>query len=421
MSRLQPLGSSLVLALSVALCPSVARSDDAAEAQLHFQLGATNFQSRNYAEALTHFLAAQRLAPTANTLFNIAQTYLVLDRPAEAWRFFHDYVEHPSATPVNRASSERNLAALAPRVARVAIRTTPPGATLFVDRIDLGDYGVSPRSLALTPGSHEVIARLPGYSEGRSTVTLSVGTEATVTLSLEARLSTLRVTSTPSAAMVTLDGNPLSGVTPLEQRVTVGTHRVRLRREGYLDLEREVTVTDGGGSVVEETLARDLARASLLSVSTSLPGATVTLRGVSLGVTPLSTDVSAGPGELRVYREGSPELRREVLLRPGRELNLRVGLGREGASRPRWIPALMIGGGAVTLAGVVIGVLAWAAHQDFDQAPSREALDRTHALNLAADLTVGVGLGALVGGIIGLLATPDPRVNRVTVREEGLR
>ena len=145
----RPLAAWALLAALAA--PGAALADDAAEARVHFELAARDFRHHAYHDALTHFLAAHRLAPTANTTFNIAQTYVALDRPEDAYRFFRDYLASPAATAGNRARAEQALAEMEPGLARVVVTTDPPGAALYLDRVELGDLGVTPRSIAVTP------------------------------------------------------------------------------------------------------------------------------------------------------------------------------------------------------------------------------------------------------------------------------
>lgn len=400
--------------------PASGRADDAAEAQLHFTIGTTSFRAREYPDALDHFLRAYRLAPTASTAFNVAQTYLMMHREEEAFRFFHEFLARPDGRPEARTVAERVLAELTPRVCRVEVRSDPPGAAVYLDRVELGDLGVTPRVIAVTPGPHEVIVRLPGRHEARHRVEGTRGQSLVVEAALAPVTGSLRVVTTPPGAEVELDGAPAEGVTPLSLTATVGAHRVRVRRRGYLDVQREVEVVEAGASV-EERLPRDLSAAAVLSVTTTPPGALVTLRGVAVDRTPLSRDVDVGPGLVRVEAPGRTAWQQEVLLRPGRALDLRVSLGDPAARRPWWIPALTFGGAAVTMAGAVLGGLAWSAHADFDQAPDRATYDRTEALNLAADVTVGVGLAMVASGVLAWVLTPDPVRSRATVREEGLR
>jgi len=418
--RSAPRRAALVLGALLALAPSTARADDAAEAQLHFQLGAMRYQQSAYAEALTHFLHAHRLAPTSNTVFNVAQTYLALHQESEAFRFYSDYLARPDTQPAPRAVATRVLGEITPRLCRLDVRATPAGATIFVDRPELGDVGVTPRVIAVAPGPHEVILRSPGHHEARRRIEAVRGEQVVVELALAPIVGTLRIATTPPGATVEVDGAATPSVTPAELSLPAGAHRVRLRREGYLDVLRDVTVSESGAAL-DERLPRDLATASVLSVTSTPPGASLTLRGEPLGTAPVSRDTSAGNALLRVELDGHAPWEREVLLRPGRALDVRVSLGRRDAHRPWWIPGLTFGGAAVTAAGLVLGAFALTAHSEFDQSPDRAALDRTHQLNLATDVTLGVGLAMVVAGVVAWVLTPDPAVSRAVLRQEGLR
>lgn len=416
-----------VLCLFVgAAAPRAAWADDAAEARLHFDLASRSLREHNYDDALTHFLAAHRLAPTANTIFNIAQTYTALQRPVEAYRFFRDYLAHPSATAENRARAERAIADIAPQLARVTVTTDPPGATLYVDRVELGDLGQTPRSVALPPDAegapheHTIIVRRAGYREARATVDVARGAEREVTLRLEALVATVRVVTDPAGATVELDGHPVEGVTPLTVTAPLGAHQLRIRSEGRLDVVRELSLDAEGTRTLDERLPRDLARASVLSVVSPTPGATVRFRDVSLGAAPLTRDVESGAGTVRVEAPGRTPWTRVLLLQPGRGANVRVTLGDPRASRPLLPKLFTFGGAAVAVAGGILGALALSSHSDFDQSPSRAALDRTQSYNLAADVTLGVGLATLVGGVVAWVLSADPSVSRGSVTSEAL-
>lgn len=77
--------------------------------------------------------------------------------------------------------------------------------------------------------------------------TLMTSAAATLRTKLDALAkgpSVLTVRSEPADAEVTIDGAPV-GVTPLERPVIGGKKIVRVSKEGYIAVEREVTVVDG--------------------------------------------------------------------------------------------------------------------------------------------------------------------------------
>src|SRR5438552_7442126 len=146
-----------------ALCAGAALADGTAdEADLQFRVGTEQFQRGNYEAALEHFFVSNRLAPNANVLFNIGSGFERLKRWADAHRYYSDALNgetDPAGIKADRAA----LARVTPKVAVLDVRTTPPGATLYVDRKSLGSVGLAPRPLALPPGTYTVIAELDGY------------------------------------------------------------------------------------------------------------------------------------------------------------------------------------------------------------------------------------------------------------------
>jgi len=137
----------------------------------------------------------------------------------------------------------------------------------------------------------------------------------------------LLVRSTPSGALVFIDGTE-HGVTPVAVRaLSPGGHRVRIVRQGYAAAERRVVITPSRPSQsltielerVGGTAARgaDAARppaspagstggfTGALNVVSRPPGATVYLDGRLVGTTPLSLpSVTAGSHAIRLEHDG---------------------------------------------------------------------------------------------------------------------
>ena len=162
------------------LAAGAARADDVAdEADVEFNLGAERYERQDYAAALSHFLASNRLAMNRNVLFNIALTYEKLAHLPEAYRYYARSLEgETDAASVSRIRAA--LARLAPRVPLLHIVTEPPGAHLYLDRRDLGERGTAPQTMALAAGSHQVFAELEGYRLAQSEpLELRAGAEQT--------------------------------------------------------------------------------------------------------------------------------------------------------------------------------------------------------------------------------------------------
>jgi tetratricopeptide (TPR) repeat protein len=137
-------------------------ADLAEEADLHFRLGVDAYRRGDWSGALEHLLLSNRLAPNRNVVFNIARAYEQMGRYSEAFRHYVDYLALETDLE-RRASAEQALARIRPRVAVLRVESDPPGATIYVDRKELGPRGSTPRLLALDPGPHTVLLEAPGF------------------------------------------------------------------------------------------------------------------------------------------------------------------------------------------------------------------------------------------------------------------
>lgn len=156
--RSRLLGAILAAAVAVgAFAPVQARADDNAdEADLHFQIGAERYQAGEYRVALEHFLASNRLVPNRNVVFNVARTYEQLKQYPDAFRYYSQALEGETS-PEAKERINTALARIAPNVAVLQVVTDPPGATVYLDRKDLGARGSTPRKLGLLlPSSRKV-------------------------------------------------------------------------------------------------------------------------------------------------------------------------------------------------------------------------------------------------------------------------
>src|SRR5688572_9757320 len=192
------LGAFLVLVLVAA----PARADDLAdEADLQFTLGAEAYQKGEFRGALEHFLASNRLVPNRNVLYNIARTYEQLKQFPEAYRYYTQALDGEKDAAA-RAKIEAALVQLGKSVAVLRVDSEPPGATLYVDRKDLGSRGEAPRTLGLAPGNYRVIAELAGYEPAEETVAdIKLGQERRIQLKLVPILGVVVAGGAPGATL----------------------------------------------------------------------------------------------------------------------------------------------------------------------------------------------------------------------------
>ncbi|AKT43708.1 TonB-dependent receptor domain-containing protein [Chondromyces crocatus] len=321
------MGSVLLAVGALAVGPSEVRADGVAdESELHFQLGATRYQQGDYLGALEHFMVSNRLVPNRRVVFNIALTFEELRRYAEAHRYYVDALAGEEKADV-RKTVEEAIARVAPRVAVLDVTTTPPGATIYLERVDLGSWGRAPRPMAVPPGRYRVITRLEGYEDAVSEeVEAKIGQEAEVALSLKRIVGTVKVevTGLPKGrgAMVRVDDEqgPVACSAPCSLELAPGVHQLHFVREGYVGSPRQVTVVAKQTTKVTAPMT-PLSGAVL--VRTDEPGALVSIEGRPLGFTPaVLREVPAGRQRLRVALRGHVPVDVEVEVRPGEQVQV---------------------------------------------------------------------------------------------------
>jgi TolB-like protein len=200
---------------------------------------------------------------------------------------------------VSAASSEGEAcqdASCVQKVARATQATQVVRATVVVEdrdyhvSVQLFD-GATGRSLAVTEEGCEIC----GINDAGDLVAAAAATLRTKLDALAKGPASLEVTSTPGDAQVFIDGE-LVGTTPLEQPVIAGKRVLRISKEGYITIEREVTFVEG----VAESLGFELEK-----VPTRLPSRPWGWVSLGVGLAGVGTAVGFAWLDDRPYRVGS--------------------------------------------------------------------------------------------------------------------
>ncbi|MEP7052541.1 MAG: TonB-dependent receptor [Pseudomonadota bacterium] len=313
-ARMLRLSSVFALAFSAlffSLNSASAASETADEADLQFQLGNDRYDAGDVKSALEHFLASNRLAPNKNVLFDIARCYEQLKLLPDAYRYYSASLE-AETNEAGRRRTQESLDRLKPRVALLTIASDPPGATIYLDRKDLGSRGATPHTLALSEGAHTVLAELPDYELAQSEkLELRLGEETHATLKLKPILGTLRIIGTKQAT-VRLDSQPkaLCSV-PCAAGVQVGKHTVSVSRDGFRTQELPVEVTAHEVTSVRATL-EPLSGTAV--VNADVRDALITVDGRPRAFTPAVVSLPVGKHEIVISPAGYRPLRRTVVI-----------------------------------------------------------------------------------------------------------
>ena len=320
----QSLGVLSVLIYVSTVSPPARATDVADEADVEFRLGTERYEAHDFAHALAHFLASNRLARNRNVLFNIARCYEQLREFPEAHRYYARALEGETDPGASERIKEA-LARISPRVAILRVTTVPPGARLYLDRKDLGERGSTPQLMALPAGKYRVIAELDGFEDGVSDpIEVAIGRERTVSLQLRRIEGTIRISGgTGGSVRLDADNAAESCVAPCDLKATPGQHTVILGKTGFRTVRTPVLVAAGKTSGLALELVPETGS---LVVNSDERGATIEIDGATQGFTPAILAVPVGEHRVRIDLHGFRPVERKVVIQANQQAQLAVDL-----------------------------------------------------------------------------------------------
>ena len=232
---LLPILACFVLTLSVARAAPPAKVDPAvaaatAEAKKSFEVGLKLYKEGLVKEALSAFLAANRLVPRASVQRNIGQCQRDLKDFAAAYDTYADLLEKfgVAMKPQESADVKRAIDELSLLTGAIAIKSTEADATITIDDKEIGKTPLA-KPLRMNIGTHSVSVTKAGFEPFSKQAIIAGNDQVTVdaTLEREVRTGHLSVVGVGPAEGVTLliDGRAM-GPLPWEGDLEPGSHQV---------------------------------------------------------------------------------------------------------------------------------------------------------------------------------------------------
>jgi len=173
---------------SAAPSPSPSSPPTAAElaaAREAFKQGLQFFEAGDYANALSRFEAAERVAPTAQVRYNVGRTLEKLGRLVEALSEYEDAAALAKAKSLDSVEKTANDSATAvrARIPKLTVKVDPLTALVTID----GRVRDASKEMLVDPGSHVIEASAPKRVTVSKKVTLAEKEVATVVLKLSVK------------------------------------------------------------------------------------------------------------------------------------------------------------------------------------------------------------------------------------------
>jgi len=248
----------------------------------------------------------------------------------------------------------------------VYVKSSPSGAQVYVD----GTYnGVTPITLTLYPGNHNIVLKQPGYNDWSTSVYVTAGSSQTISPSLTpAIFGSISIGSAPAGASVFLDSayqgitNPSGGLTL--NNIPSGSHIVKLTASGYNDWLETVYVKPNANTYVPVLMTRigpsptPVPAAGAINIVSTPSGAEILIDNIFRGYTPATiTEIDPGQHQILLKYTGYTDYSGTVTVVSGQTTPLAIGMTPAPTPTPQSAssPVILIGG-MVTILGIVIGL-----------------------------------------------------------------
>ena len=216
----------------------------------------------------------------------------------------------------------------------LTVSSTPPGAAISVDGEDMD--ATTPSTFEGSPGAYSVRVSLQGYESAEKAGIIVAGGNTPVAFTLESSgggdagsggTGSLTVTSTPSGAAISVDGEDMDATTPSTFDGPPGSYSVRISLQGYASAEKVGTIVSGEDTPVDFTLGSSGGNTNSGSgtgsifFSSNQYGASVILDGVEIQdeVTPFKiSNIPAGNYAVSGVLNGKQTATQTILVKSGR-------------------------------------------------------------------------------------------------------
>jgi outer membrane receptor for ferrienterochelin and colicins len=321
----------VLAAVLAAVVTSQAHADSASEAQFFDSLARRAYEAGDYGEAFEAFLLVQQVAPSPRALYNLAISADLAGKNDVAFEQYREYLASDDPDADRRRDAEQRAERLESKLSLLEITSNPPGAAIYVDRKELGQYGVTPRTIAVGSGPHRVLLELDGYRAEALPVDARTGSVVPARATLEPRFGVVALDLIPPSAKVEFlrDETPVSfSLEAGGYRLPIARYTLRASAPGYLPSQTRLVVRENGAENLTLALTPLPRPTGRLLVASNKPAADVFVDGRRMAVTPAALpEVTVGVHDVEV-RAGAQSAKRRVTIRAGHATYVELDVGK---------------------------------------------------------------------------------------------
>ncbi len=308
---------------------SLPLAGQADEAQFHFLRGNRAYQEKRFEDALASYYLSNRLVSNRNVQFNIARCLDRLGRYDEAFRAWSSLLDQ-ALPDKERAAAQQAIEQLRPHLALVEIETTPPGATIYAGRRDLGALGTTPKKLALRPAPTKIILEREGYRSVELAAEPAQSKQIKLAVALERIYGGVEIRRAPASASIRRDfvDGELLRQGPGNIKALPGPLVLFVSAPGYQTERLQVNVLPEATVPVDVPMSPAVAPTGILVVRSNITGALIRIDGKEAGFSPSVIDgVATGLRAVDVLAESRQTFHAAVEVKKGERTFVDAYLG----------------------------------------------------------------------------------------------
>ena len=187
------------------------------------------------------------------------------------------------------------------------------GSSVWIDNEKV--EGVTPLIVRDLPTGSHTIRLEKGEYVADGVVDIKFNEIAKVDLEMRLAKGGLTVITEPAGAHVSVD-DQYKGITPLDiKEVSAGTHMIKIKKDGYSLIEKEIYVSGNK----EDKFFESLKPLGMVAFTSNPPGAKIFIDEKYIGKTPLKWHLDGGSHHVAVNAEEYYEKNINIDVRPGKE------------------------------------------------------------------------------------------------------
>ena len=153
----------------------------------------------------------------------------------------------------------------------------------------------------LSDGMHNFEARKANHRTTKKSLDLVLGENMTITLDKPQPISgSIDVNSSPMSAEIYIDGKHYGQTPNYINEILIGTHTLKLEKQGCATLSKTITIKENETLTVNEKLQTG----KEITISTDQSGDKIYVDGNYLGISPITSNLSYGTHTIKAVRDG---------------------------------------------------------------------------------------------------------------------